>query len=119
MWLREGEIQILIPCHRPPGDRITRYPKIQGIGNSQMTVTIELPSEIAADLVAHAHAHGLEVSQFVEHLLREQVPQRVVSALSPAERAEAWRESSRGLPHTPPLSDDAISRESIYGDRSK
>ena len=41
---------------------------------------------------------------------------RFLRGLSPAERAAAWRESTRDLPHTAPLSDDAISRESIYGD---
>ena len=84
-----------------------------------MTVTIELPNEIAADLVAHARTHGLELPQFVAHLLREQVPKQAGSSLSPVERAAAWRESSRGLPHTLPLSDEAISRESIYGDHAK
>lgn len=84
-----------------------------------MTVTIELPSDIEAGLVSQARAHGLELPQYVEHLLREQVLPRTGSALSPAETAAAWRESTRGLPHTPPLSDDAISRESIYGDRGR
>ena len=84
-----------------------------------MTVTIQLPSDIEADLVDQARDHGLELPQYVERLLRGQVSRRAGSALSPAERAAAWRESTRGLPHTPPLSDDAISRESIYGDRGK
>ena len=84
-----------------------------------MTVIIELPSDIEAELVAQARAHGLDLSQYVKQLLREQVPPRTESALSPAEQAAAWRQSARGLPHTPPLSDDAISRESIYGDRSR
>jgi hypothetical protein len=84
-----------------------------------MTVTIDLPADIEADLVAQARTHGLELPQYVEYLLRERVPQRAGSALSPAERAAAWRESTRGLPHSPPLSDDAISRESIYGDRGR
>jgi hypothetical protein len=82
-----------------------------------MTVTIQLPSEIEADLVAQARDHGLELPQYVEHLLRGQISPRTASVLSPAERAAAWRESTGGLPHTPPLSDDAISRGSIYGDR--
>jgi hypothetical protein len=84
-----------------------------------MTVTIQLPSDIEADLIAQARAQGLDLPQYVEHVLREQVPTRASSAMSPAERADAWRESARGLPHTPPLSDDAISRESIYGDRGR
>jgi hypothetical protein len=68
---------------------------------------------IAASLGARAHAHDLELCQFVEQLIRESVPQQVRPALSPADLASAWREASRGLPHTPPLSDEAISRESI------
>jgi len=39
------------------------------------------------------------------------------NALSPAERATFWRESVEGLPDTAPLSDEAISRESIYSAR--
>ena len=84
-----------------------------------MTVTIQLPSDIEADLVAQARDHGLELSHYVERLLRGRVFPRAASALSPAERAAAWRESTRGLPHTPPLSDDAISRDSIYGDHGR
>jgi hypothetical protein len=80
-----------------------------------VTVTIQLPPDIEAGLVAQTQAQGLDLAQYVEHVLREQVPPRAGVALSPAERAEAWRQSTRGLPHTPPLSDDAISRESIYG----
>ena len=30
------------------------------------------------------------------------------------ERAQLWRESAKGMPHTPPLSDAAVSRESFY-----
>jgi hypothetical protein len=85
--------------------------------NAAMTVTIQLPPDIEADLVAQAQAQGLDLARYVEHVLREQVPPRSGATLSPAERAEAWRQSTRGLPHTPPLSDDAISRESIYSDR--
>jgi hypothetical protein len=81
-----------------------------------MTVTIELPPEIEAGLLAQAEAQGLPLSRYVENLLREQVA-ICTDTLSPAERAAAWRESVRDLPHSPPLSDEAISRESIYGDR--
>ena len=82
-----------------------------------MRVTIELPPEIEADLTAQAQAQGLLLSQYLQRLLRQQVPVHAGAALSPSERAALWRESVRGLPHTPPLSDEAISRESIYRDR--
>jgi len=83
-----------------------------------MTLTIELPPEIEAGLLAQADAQGLALPQYVQLLLREQFPAGVSAPSSAAERATAWRESVRGLPHTPPLSDEAISRENIYGDRS-
>jgi hypothetical protein len=78
-----------------------------------MTVTIELSAEIEAGLAALAEAHGLSLPQ-LQHLLEEQVSIRA-AGLSPAERAAAWRASVEGLPLVPPLSDAAISRESIYG----
>ncbi len=80
-----------------------------------MMLTIELSTEIEAGLLAQAEAQGLALPQYVQHLLREQVPDSSSAPLSAVERATAWRESVKGLPHTPPLSDEAISRESIYG----
>jgi predicted nucleic acid-binding protein len=82
-----------------------------------MKVTIELPPEIEHSLVAQAEAQGLSLPQYLERFLQDQVPTRAAATLSPAERATAWRESVKDLPRTPPLSDEAISRESIYGDR--
>lgn len=84
-----------------------------------MTVTIELPSDMEAGLLSEARGHGLELPQYVEHLLRERVSPRTGPALSPAELASAWRDSTRGLPNTPLLSDAAISRESIYADSGR
>ena len=82
-----------------------------------MTVTIELPAEIEMGLLSQASAEGLPVPIFVQRLIREQFPVGLETFTNAAERAAAWRESVLGLPHTPPLSDEAISRESIYGDR--
>jgi hypothetical protein len=80
-----------------------------------MTVTIELPPEIEAGLLAQAKAEGLPLPIYVQRLLQTQFPAVATALMTPAERAAAWRESVVGLPHTPPLSDQAISRESIYG----
>jgi len=75
-----------------------------------MTVTIELPPEIEASLAAKAQAEGVPLPQYVTNFLRKHI-------LSPEERAAAWIESAKDLPHTPPLSDEAISRETLYSDR--
>jgi hypothetical protein len=80
-----------------------------------MTVTIELSPELEAGLARLAAAHGLALPEYVQHVLEEQLPAE--AALSPAERAAAWRTLTQGLPIRPPLSDVAIGRESIYDAR--
>jgi hypothetical protein len=80
-----------------------------------MAVTIELRPEIEAGLATLAAEQGVSLTQYVRRLLEEQVPGQ--TALSPAERANLWRESVRDLPRTEPLSDEAISRDSIYDAR--
>jgi hypothetical protein len=82
-----------------------------------MTITIELPAEIEAGLAALAAEQGMTLPDYLQHLLEGQVLPRKATALSPGERALLWRESARGLPHTPPLSDEAVSRESFYDAR--
>jgi hypothetical protein len=82
-----------------------------------MVVTIELEPEVEAGLSAQARASGLPLKQYLQRVLRDQVPARSTAALTPAERAEAWRKAAKGLPDTPPLSDDAISRENLYSAR--
>jgi len=82
-----------------------------------MSVVIELPPEIEAGLAAQAEARGVPLPEYLRHLLEEQALVGAGAILSPAQRAAAWRESVRGLPYTPPLSDAAISRESIYDAR--
>jgi hypothetical protein len=82
-----------------------------------VTVTIELSPEIEADLAILAAAHGLPLPEYVQKLIADQMPGREAKTLSPAERAAAWRASVEGLPIRPPLSDEAISRDSIYDAR--
>lgn len=82
-----------------------------------MTIMIELPPEIEAGLAALAAEQGMTSPDYLQHLLEERVPPRKADALSADERALLWRESAKGLPHTPPLSDEAVSRESFYDAR--
>jgi hypothetical protein len=37
--------------------------------------------------------------------------------MTPAERAALWRQSAAGLPRTPPLPDEAVTRENLYDTR--
>jgi len=82
-----------------------------------MTVTIELPPEIEAALSALAAKQEMALPDFLQHLLEEHVPARRAATLPPDDRARLWRESAKGMPHTPPLSDEAVRRESFYDTR--
>jgi hypothetical protein len=82
-----------------------------------MTIKIELPPEIEASLAALAAEQGMALPDYLVNLLEELVPSRKAAAHSPGERARIWRESAKGLPHTPPLPDEAVSRESFYDAR--
>ena len=81
-----------------------------------MTVTIEFSPHVETGLLALAKAQALTLPQSVQYLLRMQVSIET-SKLSLAERAAVWRDSVRDISLTSPLSDSAISRDSIYGDR--
>ena len=76
-------------------------------------IRIDLSPEIEAALAARAAAEGVSLPEYVARLLTEHV-RDATGTLSPAGRAAAWREAAKGLPRTPPLSDEAISRENIY-----
>lgn len=80
-------------------------------------MTIHLPPDVEENLSAQARAHGMPLPQYVEQILREQVPP--AAPHTPAQRATAWRESVQNLPDTAPLPDEAMKRESFYGDRSR
>jgi hypothetical protein len=69
------------------------------------------------ELLAHARAQGLPVPLYVERALHPQAG-GVKPTLSPDEHAAAFRSWAENHPHTTPvLSDEAISRETIYSDR--
>jgi hypothetical protein len=88
-----------------------------------MNVTIELSDEKAEALKAQAAAYGLTVEKWVEKIAEELAQPQPTSIAhlqktDPKEWARqfhAWAESHDRT--TPLLSDDAISRESIYPDR--
>ncbi|MBZ5670502.1 MAG: hypothetical protein LAO04_12325 [Acidobacteriia bacterium] len=82
-----------------------------------MTVTLKFKPEVEAGLLAQAQANGMSVEEYVLSVVEGTVLPGVKNRLSPEERAaafEAW--SARHRP-TPPLSDDAVSREAMYEGR--
>ncbi len=83
-----------------------------------MSVTIDLPPDIEANLAAQAAVRGVSLAEHLRHLLAEQAGATKAKGTrkTPEERAKLWRDVS-GLPETKPLSDEAISRESIYAER--
>ena len=83
-----------------------------------MAVLLDLPPEIEPDFAARAEAQGISLPDYLRRLLGDQVSERQRRrVLSSAERAAAWRESVEGLPRVTPLSDEAISRDTIYATR--
>lgn len=82
-----------------------------------MTVTLNLKPEIEAGLVAQAQARGMTVEEYLLSVVESAVLPATQEALSAEERAtafEAWSASHRP---TPPLSDYAVSRDSMYEGR--
>ena len=88
-----------------------------------MSVTIELNSDQQARLDAAARRNGIEPAEYATKLVTAQLPRvphtnAISNPTTPQERAKAfraWAESHSR--ETPLLSDEDISRESIYGER--
>ncbi|MGB7591397.1 MAG: hypothetical protein WCD04_13780 [Terriglobia bacterium] len=82
-----------------------------------MSIQIELRPEIEAELAAQAQRKGVPVIQYVQRILEQHVPGlSLESALTPEQRAKAFDDWAEDFPYrrSTPLSDDAISRESLY-----
>ena len=83
-----------------------------------MSVTIDLPPEVEASLKAQAEARGLPLTEHLRRLLEELAGASTPTRKTLEERVKLWRDVS-GLPDTKPLSDEAVSRESIYSGREE
>ena len=84
-----------------------------------MTITIKLKPELEARLVAHATAQGMSVETYLESLVENSLVKEEAStdATTPQEKWKAALNKlgqSPSLAQAPPLSDKALSRESIY-----
>jgi hypothetical protein len=59
----------------------------------------------------------MALPDYIRQLLVGQLPSAKPVTLLPEQRERLWRDSAKGMPHTPPLPDEAVSRESFYGAR--
>jgi hypothetical protein len=82
-----------------------------------MTVTLNLRPELEAGLLAQALASGKTVEDYLLSVVESAVFAGMKPALSGEERAAAFEAWAAGHRVTPPLSESAVSRESIYEDR--
>lgn len=84
-----------------------------------MAILLSLPPEIESRLIAQAAAMGTSAEALLKTLVEGLLvtsPQPTSLTLAPTERAERfvnWATHHSGI-KAPPLSDEAISRESIY-----
>jgi predicted HicB family RNase H-like nuclease len=110
-------------ANAPNGERVSAKTGAEtalgepGTQTHSTSLKIALPPKIEAALAARAAAEGVSLPEYVARLLTEHVSRDATGTLSPAERASAWREAAKGLPITPPLPDEAISRENLYSTR--
>ena len=88
---------------------------------SMQTTTIEVDQLTAVILRAKAEAKGITISDWLRSLAENEatMPQPTFfETASPEERARAVEEwANRQRSTAPPLSDAAISRDNIYGER--
>jgi len=86
-----------------------------------MTVTLELKPEVEERIVAEAKARGLSVENYILNVLEKETTNGEASFALTA-TPEEWETAFLEWVHTErpahmPLSDEAISRESIYRER--
>ena len=88
-----------------------------------MTITLELPSETEAHLIAQAAALGISVESYLMSLIEERVTVEFEETTRAGSKIQDWEVTlaklgqSPSLAKVPFLSDEAISRESIYHER--
>src|SRR5205807_10346207 len=88
---------------------------------NRMTLTLELSPEREAALKAQAQARGMSIEQWLLDLAEQLAPSTSIAHLqktNPKEWARQFHEWAESHDRTTQLlSDEAISRESIYPDR--
>ena len=86
-----------------------------------MKVTVDIPEEQLAKVTARAEHRGVSVEEYAQSVMNVALATRDLAdpdTRTVEERLASWREFvNTPRPYSPPLSDEAISRESMYPDR--
>ena len=83
-----------------------------------MSVTLNLNPDVEKSLAAQAQARGISLGDYLQEIaVREAARLHTKAGPTGEERAKAFLEWAESFPDTPPLSDEAISRASMYPDR--
>lgn len=84
-----------------------------------MSITLELKPEVERRLRARAEREGMDVKTLLEREIESLAgpePRPFYETATPEERAQVFREwASRRRSDAPPLPDEAVSRDAIYG----
>ena len=79
-----------------------------------MTLILKLEPDVEAGLAALASAKGLSLDLYVRSLLKQFAAPANSAETTPEQKAAAFEQLIEGLPETPVLSDEAMSRDAIY-----
>jgi hypothetical protein len=84
-----------------------------------MTVTLNLPPNVEQAFLAEAQAKGVSPDELVRDVLLARQQSSTAQGLSPEEWVREFRAWTRShaKDNLPPLSDEAMSRDFIYGER--
>ena len=84
-----------------------------------MTIMLNLPAHVEQAFLAEAHANGISIDELVRNVLLAFSPSPTPVELTPEQwvrEFKAWTRSHAG-DILPVLSDEAMSRDFIYGER--
>ena len=82
-----------------------------------MTVKLDLPPEIEADLAAQAKTRGLSLEAYLTQIARQQSHLGVSSDITKEQWAREFDAQLASFPETPVLPDEAMKRENWYSGR--
>jgi len=82
-----------------------------------MDITLTLDPEVEKGLLARAQERGLTIDAYLKDLVQKEAALAAVTRRSGKEKAQAFVAWATGHRPTKPLSDEAVSRATLYPDR--